>query len=143
MNFIEADSHAQCLCYDKDAFIILVLQQFCNINERFGFQFLQAQIIDADFQGPDGLEQCAFKAAVQRHDFPCSFHLRSQCTVCQCKFFKRPAREFDDAVIQSRFKACRCLSCNSVGNLIQRQSCRNLGCNFGNRIPRRFGSQCR
>ena len=59
------------------------------------------------------------KGAPNRHRFTDAFHPCRQRLVCLRKFFEREARDFDDAVINRRFEAGRCLPCNVVFDLIE------------------------
>ena len=143
MNLFFADAEAQGLSDDEEPFIILFLQEFDDVDEGLAFELLHGNIVDADFQGADGFEQGPFKAAVEGHDFARSLHLRAQGLVGEGEFFKRPAREFDDAIVEGRFEAGRRLARNGIGDLVQGQARSDFGGNFGDRIARRFGSQGR
>lgn len=70
-----ADAEAQSLSDDEQPFIILLLQEFDDVDEGLAFQLLHGNVVDPDFQGTNGFEQGPFKAAVEGHDFPCCLHL--------------------------------------------------------------------
>ena len=143
VNLFFTDTETQGLGDDEEPFVILFLQEFDNIDEGFAFELLHGNVVNADFQGADGFEQSPFKATVESHDFTGSLHLRAQCLIGEGEFFKGPARKFDDAVIQGRFKASRRLARDGIGNLVQGQARSNFSGNLSDGIARRFGSQGR
>ena len=119
VNLFFTDTETQGLGDDEEPFVILFLQEFDNIDEGFAFELLHGNVVNADFQGADRFEESPFKATVESHDFTSSLHLRAQCLIGKGEFFKGPARELDDAVVQGRFKASRRLARDGIGDLVQ------------------------
>ena len=143
VNLFFADAEAQGLSDDEQSFIILLLQEFDDIDEGLAFKLLHGNVVDTDFQGANGFEQGPFKAAVEGHDFARRLHLGAQGFIGQGEFFERPARKLDDAVVEGRFEAGRRLARNGISNLVQRKTGGHFGGNFGDGIARRFRSQGR
>ena len=64
VNLFFAEAEAQGLGDDEEPFVVLLLQELSDFDEGFAFQLFQRQVVHADFQGTDGLEEGPFKAAV-------------------------------------------------------------------------------
>ena len=64
VNLFFAEAEAQSLGDDEEPFVVLLLQELSDFDEGFAFQLFQRQVVHADFQGTDGLEEGPFKAAV-------------------------------------------------------------------------------
>lgn len=58
MNFLSTDAHAKRLRYNENAFVILALQAFDNIDKRLAFKTFEGKIGSPDFQ-----ERTAFRTA--------------------------------------------------------------------------------
>ena len=94
-------------------------------------------------QRADGFHQRTFKVIADTHHLSGRFHLCCQCSLRTDKLIKWKSRKFYHAVVQHWLKACICLLCNRVFDLIQCITKGNLCCNLRDRISCRFGSQCR
>ena len=76
MNFLSTDAHAKRLRYNENAFVILALQAFDNIDKRLAFKTFEGKIGSPDFQGAYRFQDSSFKSAINSHDFARRFHLR-------------------------------------------------------------------
>ena len=83
------------------------------------------------------LQRC-FKRTRNRHDFAGGFHLRAEGAFCGDKLVKRPLREFDDAVVERRFKRSKRLAGNGVGDFVKPQPQRDFCRHTRNRVAGRF-----
>ena len=141
VDFFRFDAAAEGFGHHEDSFIIDALQKAADIIEGLAVQFLQVQIPLSHFQGPEGLEECPFQGAVQGHHFAGGLHLGADFTVRQGEFFKRPAGEFADHIVDGRFEAGLRIAGNGIGDFIQMHAQGYLGCHFGDRIAGGFGCQ--
>ena len=73
----------------------------------------------AELQRAHGLLERCFKSAIDRHHFPCGFHLCAQQTVAAGEFIERPARDLYYNVIERRFKSCHRFTGDGIGNFVQ------------------------
>ena len=68
------------------------------------------------FQGRPRFEEGLLEITTNRHDFACGLHRSTERPVGGSEFIKRPAWDFDHAVIQRGLKRCgRSLARDRIG----------------------------
>ena len=128
---------------DKDAFIVDAGKILLDAGIVPFVHLVHVQAVYADFQGTDSFEESAFKVAVDAHDLARGLHLRAERMVSVDEFIKRPAREFDDAVVEGRLEAGFRLLCDSIRDFIERVADGDFCGDFRDRIARSLRSEGR
>ena len=143
MNFFVAYTSADCFCDSPHTHIIHDLQLLCQFFHRQICEIIRNEAVYMLLQRADGFHQRTFKVVADTHHLSGCLHLCSQCSLCTDKLIKRKSRKFYDTVVQHWFKACICLLCDRIFDLIQCITKSDLCCNLRDRISCRFGSQRR
>ena len=143
VDFFRFDASSECFSDNKDSFIVNASQEAADIIEGLSVKLVEVQVAASDFEGTECFKKSTFQCTVERHDFAGCLHLRSDFAVGKRELFKRPSREFAYDIVDRRFKACFCISCNGIGDFIKMHAKGNLCCYFGNRIAGCFRCQSR
>ena len=113
----EECSHSSIRCssqpINKNTVWKLLMGAFCH---AFTFRFIRtcqrSWIWTTLFERSPCLEEGFFEIPANGHHFTGRLHRSTKCTIGSPEFIKRPSRDFDDNIIQSRFK-CSCCSFSS------------------------------
>ncbi len=141
IDFFRFDAAAKGFCHHEDSFIIDAGEKAADIIEGLSIQFLQMEISFPYFQGTESLEKCPFQSTVKSHDFAGGLHLGADGTVGQGEFFKRPAGELADYIVNGRLEAGFRVFRDGIGDFIQVHAKGNFCCHLGNRIAGGLGCQ--
>ena len=143
MDFLCGDSTAQCFCDDEDSAIINAVQHLMNFLCRKIIVILVDQAVHMLFQGTKCLHKCTLEVRTDTHNLTGCLHLRRQLAACLDELIERKSRHLNYNIIKCRLKACICLTCDSIFNLIQIISKCNLRSHLRNRISGCLRSKCR
>ena len=94
-------------------------------------------------QGAQGLQQRLLEGSADGHDLPDRLHLGPQERLGLWKLLKGPLGDLGDHIVDGGFEACRGLQGDVVGNLVQRESHRQLGGDLGDGESGGLGGQGR
>ena len=91
------------------------------------------------FQGRPRFEEGLLEITTNRHDFACGLHRSTERPVGGSEFIKRPAWDFDHAVIQRGLKRCgRSLARDRIGQFIKRIAHGDFRRHTSDRVTRGF-----
>ena len=93
------------------------------------------------FQGADGLHQTGLEAVADGHDLTGGLHLGAQSTAGGGELIKGQAGDFQNTIVQGRFKASGGLAGNGVGDLVQGVAQGDLSGHLGDGIAGGLGRQ--
>ena len=143
MDIFIGNASAQGLGNPPDPHVVHLFQLFPQLTVSKSGKVIGQEAVHMLFQGTDCLHQSAFKVGADTHDLAGGLHLGSQGTLGAYEFIEREPWHLDHAVIQHWLKACICLFCDRVLNLIQGITQGNLGSNLGNGVSGCLAGQCR
>ncbi len=92
----------------------------------------------ANLCAADGFHDGFLKGGADGHNFAGGFHLCAKSPLGVDEFVKRPFREFDDHIVQSRLEAGAGLAGDGVFNFTERIADGNLCGDLGNRVAGGF-----
>ena len=138
-NFFHAHAHAQQLGDGVDA---VVGADFDIVQQVFpapAVEFWHVQVVHADLQRADALEQALFKGAADAHGFARGLHLSAETVVGVGEFVEGKPGHFGDHIVQRRLEGRA-----GVGktNFIQRHANADLRGDPGDWIAGSFGGKC-
>ena len=111
-----------------------------NLGPLFAFA-IPAQSGPVNFQALTGLLEGFVKAAADAHNLAHRFHLKSKATIGSGEFVEVPLGDFDNHIIQDRFKKRRGTQRNLIGQFVQAVAHRKFRGDLGNRISGRLGGE--
>ena len=137
-DFLHAYAHAKQL---GDGINAVVGADFDIVQQVFpapAVEFRHVQVVHADFQRADALEQTLFKGAADAHGFARGLHLGAETVVGVGEFIEGKPGHFGDHVVQRRLE-----SRAGVGqtNLVQRHAHADLRGDPGDRIAGGLGGK--
>ena len=138
-NFFHAHAHAQQLGDGVDAVVGADSDIVQQVFPAPAVEFWHVQVVHADLQRADALEQALFKGAADAHGFARGLHLSAETVVGVGEFVEGEPGHFGDNVIQRRLEGRA-----GVGktNFIQRHANADLRGDPGNRVAGSFGGKC-
>ena len=128
------NSTAERLCDNPDPAVIYYMKLFDQLIAVQTGKIIGKQTVYMLLQGTDGFHKGTLEVVADTHYLSGSLHLSGKCTLCCEELVERKSWNLDYTVIKHWLKACVCLLCDSVLDLIEVIAECNLGCNLGDRI---------
>ena len=138
-NFFHAYAHAKQLGDGVDAVVGADSDIVQQVFPAPAVEFWHVQVVHANLQRADALEQAFFKGAADAHGFARGLHLSAETVVGIGELVEGKPGHFGDHIVQRRLEGRA-----GVGktNFIQRHAHADLRGDPGNRVAGSFGGKC-
>ena len=128
------NSTAERLCNNPDTSVINNCKLFLKLIICKTCKVIRHKRVNMLLERSDSLHKGTLEVVADTHYLSGSLHLSGKCTLCCEELVERKSWNLDYTVIKHWLKACVCLLCDSVLDLIEVIAECNLGCNLGDRI---------
>ena len=138
-DFLHAHAHTQQLGDGVDAVVGADSDIVQQVFPAPAVEFRHVQVVHANLQRADALEQTLFKGAADAHGFACGLHLSAETVVGIGELVEGKPGHFGDHIVQRRLEGRA-----GVGktNFIQRHANADLRGDPGDWIAGSFGGKC-